>query len=161
MRQGGRKLHIEGLLALLLTLVLASCVVCVLLTGARVYQRLSENSRASYDSRTLTGYLTTRVRQGDVRGGISVEPFGEGDSLCFREELESGDYVTRIYCLDGWLYELYCREEDGLEPGDGEPVLPLEGLELSLSDGLLEITAREGEQSRELRLWLRGEEGTG
>lgn len=54
-----------GLLALLLLLVFAVCVLSVLLTGAGTYQTLTRRDQDSYDRRTAAQYLATRVRQAD------------------------------------------------------------------------------------------------
>lgn len=48
-----------GLLALLLLLVFAVCVLSVLLTGADTYQTLTRRDQDSYDRRTAAQYLAT------------------------------------------------------------------------------------------------------
>lgn len=155
-RQGTRR-QMDGLLMLLLFGVFAVCVLIVLLAGARAYRGLTERDGAAYDRRTCLQYLTARVRQGDLAGGVTVEPFGDGAALCM---WDPEGFVTRVYCHDGWLMELYTFEDAELEPQDGEKVLPLEGLDLTLEDGFLTAEVRQGEGVTDaLRLSLRGGEG--
>ena len=59
------------------------------------------------------------------------------DALVIREEVGSRVYLTRIYCYDGWLRELYAAESARLHPADGEKILEAEEMTLSLEAGLL------------------------
>lgn len=144
--------------ALLLFGVYAVCVLAVLLTGAEAYRRLTQRDREAYDRRTLLQYVATRVRQADSLEGIGLEDFSGTSALVLRE----GDYVTRVYCYEGYLMELYTSEEDPMGPGDGERIMAAGGLEMSLEDGLLSVTAAgtAGEEST-LLLSLRSGEGGG
>lgn len=136
MKKQSRKQHIDGLAALLLFGVFAACVLAVLLTGAGAYQRLVQRDQQSYERRTCTQYIATRVRQADSLGSVTVEQFGGADAL----RLEDGNgYVTRVYCCDGYLMELYTSEDAELSPEDGSKLIMAESMKLSVEDGLLEI----------------------
>ena len=119
-----RKHYIGGLLALLLLCVFAACVLSVLLAGAGTYRRLTERDRASYDSRTATQYLATRIRQADRQGAVSVRAFEGRDALVLTEEIDGELYETRIYYCDGYLRELFTVAGADLAPEDGEKILP-------------------------------------
>ncbi|MCI8601667.1 MAG: DUF4860 domain-containing protein [Oscillospiraceae bacterium] len=149
--------HIDGLLALLLFGVFASCLLAVLLGGAGAYRRLTDRDNTAFTRRTAIQYISARVRQADSDGAVSVEPFGDCTALALTD---SAGYVTRVYCLDGHLMELYTSAETELQPEDGEKILAAEALELSLVDGLLTmvLTGDDGVQSR-LSLSLRSGEG--
>ena len=131
MKQKPIKHHIDGLIALLLFGVFAVCVLAVLLTGADAYRRLTQRDRAAYDRRTCVQYVATRVRQADALNGVSVEDFNGMPCLTLRDR---DDYVTRVYCDDGYLMELYCDADMEMEPEDGEQVIPASELDLSLED---------------------------
>ena len=140
MKRQGTKHQIDGLLMLLLFGVFAVCVLIVLLTGARAYRGLTERDRA-----------------GDLTGGVAVETFGDAEALCLKDP---DGFVTRLYCHEGWLMELYTFADGELEPQDGEKVMPLAGLSLDLEDGLLTVEFQNGEGVTDtLRLSLRSEEG--
>lgn len=159
MRNAKSKHHIDGLLTLLLFGVFAVCVLSVLLTGADVYRRLVQRDQESYASRTCAQYLATKVRQAPSADAVSVAPFGEGDALVLSETLDGQLYLTRVYCHDGWLWELFSAAGDDLAPQDGERVLQAQGLELLLEDGLLSVTVTDGAGDQvSLRLSPRGGE---
>lgn len=157
MKQKPIKHHIDGLIALLLFGVFAACVLAVLLTGADAYRRLTQRDRAAYDRRTCVQYVATRVRQADALDGVTVEDFSGISCLTLRD----GDgYVTRVYCYDGYLMELYCDADVELDPEDGEQIIPAGGLDLSLEDGLLTVAATDAQGTRStLLLSLRSGEG--
>lgn len=156
MKRQGTTHQVDGLLMLLLFGVFAVCVLAVLLTGAKAYRGLTERDQAAYDRRTCVQYIATRVRQGDIEGGVTVEPFGDTTALCMTQD----GYVTRVYWHDGYLMELYTSEDAELYPEDGEKIMPLESLSWSMEDGLLraEIGAAGGVVDT-LRLSLRSGEG--
>ena len=135
MKHEKRERSISALCALILLVVFAAGVVTVLLGGVRVYQQLDGRSQVSADRRNAALYLTTKVRQ----SGGSVIP----GSFCSREALllteTHGDttYITRIYCYDGWLWELFAPADGDFSPEDGEKVLPLKDLRAEQADGML------------------------
>ena len=144
-------------MALLLFGVFAVCILAVLLTGADAYRRLTQRDRAAYERRTCVQYVATRVRQSDRLDGVRLEEFNGTDCLVLDAEEE---YVTRIYCHDGWIMELYCAAGLEMDPEDGEPVMAAEGLGFTLEDGLLTITATDSQGTEQtLLLSLRGGEG--
>jgi len=147
----------DGLAALLLFGLFAACVLAVLLTGAGAYRRLTARDQAAYERRTCVQYLATRVRQADCLDRVAVEPFHGLSALRLTDD---AGYVTRVYCFDGYLMELYADPESELVPEDGEKLMEADGLELSLTGGLLEIsiTGPEGAEDR-LCLSLRCGEG--
>lgn len=151
---------IDGLIALLLFGVFAVSILSVLLTGADVYQRLARRDQASYADRTCAQYIATKVRQAPSAAALAVAPFGEADALVLTEEIGGVLYLTRVYCYDGWLWELFSAAQDELRPEDGEQVLPLQGLELLWEDGLLSVTMTQVDGSEAtLCLAPRGGEG--
>ena len=103
-------------------------------------------------------YLATRVRQADSRDSVSVDPdFGGVPALV----LEDGyGFATWVYCYDGQLMELYAAVVSGMSPGDGAAMMPLSGLDFTLSEGLLTAVFT-GVQGTEdvLSLSLRSGEG--
>ena len=147
-------------MALLLFGVFAACVLLVLLTGADAYRRLTERDQAAYDRRTCVQYVATRVRQADCAGGVSVSEFDGVPVLELHETIEGTDYVTLVYCYDGWLRELFAAADAGLDPEAGETVMEAQDLALSLEDGLLTVAVTDSRgMVNTLVLSLRGGEG--
>ena len=157
MRQKPIQHHIDALAALLLFGVFAVCVLAVLLTGADAYRRLTQRDQIASDRRACVQYVATRVRQADSEGGVTVEHADGMDLLV----LGAGEeYVTYVYCYEGWLMELYIWSGEPMVPSDGWQLMEMEDMKLSLEDGLLsvDITTPQGEADN-LLLALRGGEG--
>ena len=147
------KRSISGLAALILLGVFAAGILTVLLTGARAYKGLTGRDAISHDSRTCVQYLTTKVRQAPAPDAVVLSNFGEGDSLLLRENIDGSEYWTRVYCHDGWMMELFTLANAGLAPEDGEKILPMEALSLSL-DGVLLTAALRNPDGTEVTLTL-------
>ena len=122
------------LLTLMVFTVFALCVLLVLLTGARTYKGLVSRGEDSYALRTAARYVTTRVQQAQF---IEVGDFDGCPCLMLSEDVDGAIYITRVYCYDGALRELYAGADASLSPGDGDALLPLEELTFTLSDGVL------------------------
>lgn len=153
--------NIAGLAALLLFGVFALCILSVLLTGATSYQRLTERDQSAYSHRTAAQYLTARVRQADRVGSVSVGGFGDGDALFITEEIGGVGYETCVYCHGGALREMFTFAGEKFAPEDGEVLLPVQGLELTLEGQLLtaKITNEDGSVQNLTLLLRSGEEG--
>ena len=160
MRNERGKRNIASLASLLLFGVFAVCILLVLLTGAKAYRGLTQRDQSAYARRTAAQYLTTRVRQGDAQGQISVEKFGGADTLLLTEEIDGTLFVTRVYCYDGAIRELFSFADETFEPGDGEEILPAEGLELTLDGQVLTASILNADGTDQtLTLYLRSGEG--
>ena len=132
-----KKQNMEGLAALLLLTVFAACVLLVLLFGADAYGRLNRRDQISYNHRTAVQYIATRLRQADTANNITLEDFQGVDALVFEGD---GQYITRLYCYDGALRELYSPADLPMTPADGEQILAVEHMTLDLQEGLLQVT---------------------
>ena len=150
----------DAVLVLVLFGVFAVCILSVLLTSADAYRRLADRDETSYDRRVASQYLSTRVRQSDVAGGVAVESFDGVDALVLREEIDGEIYETRVYCYEGYLRELFADAQETFEPEDGERVLEAESMTLALENRTItaEITDPTG-QVQTLTLFLRSGEG--
>lgn len=139
--------------------LLSVCLLTVLLTGVRIYRNTVQQGEGYYLSRTAVQYLTTRVRQADRRGQLSVESFEGIPALVCREEIQGEGYKTLVYCHDGFLKELFCAEAGHLHPADGEKLFALQALQLQLEPPVLlaQITLPDG-SCRQIRLHLRSQE---
>lgn len=144
--------NITDLLALLVFGVFALCVAAVLLTGAKTYRNLTDRGSEAYGHRVAARYLTTRFHQAQA---VQVESFCGLQTMTIREEIGGRTYLTRVYCYDGHIRELFSGESTEVSPGDGEIVLEAEELAFSVDAGILtvEITHPDG-QTQQLLLSL-------
>ncbi|MEI3306105.1 MAG: DUF4860 domain-containing protein [Dysosmobacter sp.] len=86
------------------------------------YQTLTRGQDAA-DRRTAAQYLATRVRQADRADGVAVAAFQGCDALELTETIDGTPYITRVYCYDGYMRELFSAAEAQMSPADGEKVL--------------------------------------
>ena len=123
-------------LALLTLTVFALCVLLVLLTGASCYRGLVDRGEESYARRTAVQYLTTRVRQAQR---VETGEFEGCEALLLEETVDGECYITKVYCHEGWLRELYAVPGAKLPLNAGTAILEAETLELNREGSLLTV----------------------
>lgn len=128
--------NITDLLVLLVFGIFALCVAAVLLTGASVYKNLTEQAETAHAHRVAARYLTTRFHQAPA---VQVEEFCGVQTLSIREEIGGRTYLTRVYCQDGYIRELFAAESAQVSPDDGETVLEAESLTFEINENLLTV----------------------
>lgn len=140
-RRGGRAALVICLAALYFVLAMG-----VALLGANLYRATAADAQTNAAHRVALSYVANQVRRGDAPG-LAVGSFEGYPALRLRETTEDGSvYFTLIYCCDGQLRELYMEQDAGLAPEDGISLLPLEGLDFSVSGGMLVVTAQGSER---------------
>ena len=131
----------QSLTVFLLCAVFFFTAIVLALAGSSLYRSVAAAADRSYTARTALSYLTNQVRRGDTQDGLSVSAFGDGDALVLTETDGDGfSYLTRLYCYEGSLYELYTPSDVALSPEDGTALLDLSGLSIDWSGGLLTFT---------------------
>jgi len=155
MKHERNRMSVTSLMTLAVFGVFAVCIMMVLLTGARQYRFRTDRSDKDFTHRTAVQYLTTRIRQNDRTGAVSVADFDGYDALHIYETIVGLDYLPRIYCCDGNLRELFCAADGEFSPEDGEVLLPLQNLALTQSDGMVHarFTFEDG-TTQEIALYL-------
>lgn len=156
-----KKHNMTSIAALMLFVIFAVSVLSVLMTGVSAYRRLTERGRAVYESQTLSQFIEEKVRQAVSKDAVSVENFGGSDVLMLSEMIDGETYVTRVFCYDGWLMELFSLNEDGFVLEDGEKLLPAQAMSVSLNDGLLTIRITDQRGSEETVIMALGREEGG
>lgn len=155
-----RKGNMAGVAALLVFGIFAVCIVLVLLTGANAYRGLTQRDQSAYSRRTAAQYLTTRVRQADRLGQITVGKFGGEDALLLEEEIDGVLFLTRVYYHDGAIRELFAFADETFAPQDGEVILPARSLTMEQEGQWLKISVTDEDgTATNLTLYLRSGEG--
>lgn len=142
MKERTGKNHLDAALVLLLFAVFASSILMVMLTGAELVEKLSRRDDKNYEQRTAEQYITTRIRQADCIGMLSVRDFAESHALVITEEIDGCAYETLVYCFDGFLRELFCEAGSEPEPNCGEAILPLTSLDIYDKGSFLQLELR-------------------
>ena len=158
MRQEGKAKTLTGIAALLVLAVFALGIVSVLLGSAGVYERLTRRDRHAYESRTAAQYIATKVRQAESLP--QMETFGGSDALVLSQRIGDQEFLTRIYCYDGWLRELFSPADGAFSPADGETLLPMASLEIENKDPLLTFRLWDAE-GKETTITLLPRQGKG
>ena len=157
MKNNKKERNISTIAALMLFVVFATGVFAVLLTGAKVYRTLVQRDESTYDSRTCSQYLASKLRQVPNPDAVSISEFGESEALVITQVIEGDAYVTRIYCHNGWLMELFSVAGGEFSPEDGEKVLPASALNVMQQGDLLTIGITDGNgEDLQLQYTLRG-----
>jgi hypothetical protein len=151
-----RSRSVGTLIWILLFFAFAACVVAVLLQGAMVYRSVSGVVDREFGVHTALSYVQSRVRSGDVKGGVYVGDFGGCSALYCIESSEDGDYATVIYCYDGALRELYCESGMEFTPDAGEVLLKIDSASFSeTAGGLILFTCADGDSTGSVYLSTR------
>lgn len=160
MRNYTKERSLSTIAALLMLAVFAVGVLGVLLGGGKVYRALTQRSAAAYDSRTCSQYLLSKLRQLPDANAVAVADFDGLQALQITQYVDGEAYVTRIYCYDGWLMELFSVAGGEFSPGDGERVLPATDLSITQQQDLLTLKITDGNgKCLQLHHSLRGGEG--
>ena len=159
MKERSNRQSITTLAALLLLGVFGVSILSVLLTGAGTYRRLVQRHQLSYDRRTCAQYVAARVRQAPSPDAVTLSRFGSSDALVIREDVDGTVYLTRVYCHDGWLMELFSAAGSDFAPEDGQKLLPADSLTLTQTGTLLQADITHGGETTQVAVQLRGKEG--
>lgn len=149
-----KRRSLTGVLPGILLACLGIAVLWVLLSGASLLRGISHRNDTAYTLRTAGEYLTVKVRQS---AGAKIGTFGGCDAVLLEETIDGEVYLTRIYCWDGYLRELFSSAEAEMETADGEKLLKMETLTADGSEGLLTVTLASADGTTETVL-LRGGE---
>ena len=146
----------EKILGFMLFAIVSVCVLLVVLAGADVYGRLTQRGQDAYERRTVPQYIATKVRQADSEAAVSVGRRNGVDTLQLTEWISGKNYVTHIYCYEGFVRELFAEESVSFEPESGEKIAEATRVEFTLEKGCLHVSVdREDGESEELILMLR------
>ncbi len=109
--------------------------------GAEVYENNAADSESSYNTRTSVLYLTEKIRQNDLEGGISLSSWQGGDMLVLHRDYDGRLINTLIYVEDGELCEISVPEDFELSPGVGQKIMPITSIDFEMNiPGLLELS---------------------
>lgn len=131
----------------------------VVIFGARAYRQIAQSMETNYCARTSMAYLTQKARQGDVGDAIRVDDVSGGDALVITQIMAGQAYETWIYWHAGTLCEVTVRRGTEVLPGDGQMVMELASLHMTLaSSGLLTFETADsyGGKAR-ASVWIRSE----
>ena len=144
MNKGGRKFD---LLAVLLVLcVFSVTILSLLLTGAGTYKNITEKDQAAQQEQIEALYISNKVFQAHDESCVAVASEDGVQVLKISSEEGGEQHITRIYCYEGWIMELYSDADYQFFAGDGEKITPADDLKFSVSGGLLKADIITGDK---------------
>ena len=156
-RRGG---HIVDLLfTLALLCVFAASSLMVVMIGANVYKGTVRGMDRNYDMRTSLSYISEKIRQNDVAGGVFVSELEGQNALVLVQDISGSVYETWIYSDAGALKELLVKQGSATREA-GREIMKLQSFTAELVDGTLSlyVTASDG-STAELMQSLRSRGG--
>ena len=155
--------NIDVLAALLLLCAFAMCILSVLMAGTKSYRSLTARDQAAFERTSRALYVSTRIRRAESRGAVSCAEENGFDTIRLTEIIGGEEYVTRIYCCDGWIRELFSRSDLKFDPKAGEKVSEAASFEVTESgaDGRIMTVVIDGGTDEAETLYFSLQEGEG
>ncbi len=124
--EGARSHIIDMVFVICLMFLFIFSALTVITIGADIYQKNVVAVDENYYKRTACAYITEKIRQSDVNGGIFVKKIFDQDALVLQSEENGILYDTYIYDYEGNLMELFAMDElKDLYPKSGQKILEL------------------------------------
>lgn len=139
MNQKEIKNYIGTIAVLAVFIALAVSVVLLIVAGTSVFNRLSYQNENSYDKRTISRFIANKIDSADKIEDIFVQTYGDTSAVGIRQNYSTGEYITIIYCCDGYLRELFLPENAVVELRSGEKIIKCSELNPDMNNGLLTI----------------------
>lgn len=133
-----RKEHNADLVFVLLQFFLyAGCALTLCILGVSSYSHAVEVLESGYDQRTGILYLSQKVHQSDIGGGVRMGSFEGTDALVLVEQETGEEYETWIFVYDGYLCEELVAAGSEVLASQAQRIMPMRELRLTLSEGNL------------------------
>lgn len=137
-----KKHVIDTIFVICLLLLFMLSALTVIAIGASIYKKNVAQASANNSERISFAYVTEKVRQADQNGLVTVESFFGRNALVLKEEINGVLYKTYIYSYDGYLMELFARDDlNNYYPQTGQKIIRVNSFDISItSDNLLKVS---------------------
>lgn len=146
-----RSNKIDGVFVIALFTMFAVTAFLLILIGARQYQRTADTMDANYESRTISSYLTEKIRQNDSLGNVVIAELEGIHALAIETVENDVTYITYIYYYKDALREIVVNENSVFSLDSGQEIIKTGGFTAEMvNDGLLKITITTTENQKQL-----------
>jgi hypothetical protein len=130
---------------LVISLLLAITVSGFLLVenSSKILNKLNESKEISSDMRIIQGYLGNKLKQQDLEGMFRVDQVDDIKALVISEEISGTLYETWVLENNGYLVEVFKREEDVIDLQMNFPIAMLANFDVSINNGLIQIDLKD------------------
>lgn len=140
---------IQNVFVLLLLAVFAAMSTLLVTLGAQVYRGTVERANANNDARILSTMVRSALWAEDGLSQVLVEEQEGVKTLAVVSTYDEEQYVKRLYCHEGMLWESFTSSEYAFDLSDGESICKAAAFEPAIEDGFLtvELTGTDGSRS--------------
>lgn len=119
---------VDALFLLALFGVFLICALFIVLFGAKIYKNTVKSSEDSFIERTCYTYITEKIRQNDNSNGVLIDNSSDGTVLVLTKTISDKDYVTYLYCDEGYLKEYTTSADNSLRKSAGTNIIELDSM---------------------------------
>lgn len=146
-----RSNKIDGVFVIALFTMFAITAFLLILIGARQYQHTADTMDANYESRTISSYLTEKIRQNDSLGNVSIAELEDTHALAIETVENDVTYITYIYYYKEALREIVVNDSSVFSLDSGQEIIKTGGFTAAMvNDGLLKITITTTENQKQV-----------
>ena len=114
----------QGVFVFVLLGLFAVMSTLMVLLGAQMYRNTVDHTTLNNDNRVLDAYVRSMIRAGDLAGSVKIEDHDGVTALAMYDDTDGDEYVTWLYCYEGYLYEQYTSRNDDFVPASGTAICP-------------------------------------
>ena len=136
-----RSTKIDSVFVIALFTMFAVTAFLLILIGAKQYQHTADTMDANYESRTISSYLTEKIRQNDSQGMVYITELEGSPALALETVENDVTYITYIYYYENALREIVVNESSVFSLGSGQEIIKTGGFAAEMQDSdLIKIT---------------------
>ena len=114
-------------------------LVSVLFIGVNIYRIVSIESTTGFNTPIISSYLWTKVKSSPLDSLIYVDYLDDSQILCILEDINSIEYITRVYYYDGWIREFFSSSDFEFKITDGYLIYPSNNLDIQIYENYLTV----------------------
>ncbi|MCQ2522602.1 MAG: DUF4860 domain-containing protein [Lachnospiraceae bacterium] len=152
-----KKSHsMDAVFVVLTFMIFTMAGVVALILGVNLYKHTVDRADDNASLRAASGYIREMVRQNDVSNTIEVCNFDGYNALRIHKD---GEVLQYIYAKDGYLKELYTKEDSAVSPTAGKDIMPIAVCAFEIAEeGMLKAyLVDDGEHIENIYINLKGE----
>lgn len=145
-----RSTKIDGVFVIALFTMFAVTAFLLILIGAKQYQHTADTMDTNYECRTISSYLTEKIRQNDSKGNIYVAQIKDTPALALKTMEDDVTYITYIYYYENALREIVVNDSSIFSLDSGQKIIETSGFTAEfVENDLLKITITTTEQEKQ------------
>ena len=137
----------------LFAIMLIGIMVLSAMAGS-LFDSITENRTENMNRRGALSYTASKILSSDEKGSLKVEQEDGGDVLVIMDPSHERNFLTRIWCEDGYLMESITSDQAGSIASDPVKVAKTSQFQVSIDNGIATVTTEDGTR----RIYLHSKE---